>query len=105
MGNCERVSHDWFWFYSRFDKKSGTTFYSATRLTVATQQTFLQVSQSGYANLINGHASLQSPTRQCEVPSRVVRCLSESKNMHQICENPFTGILRAAKASRTSSEK
>ena len=36
--------------------------YSATRLTVATQQTFLQVSQSGYANLINGHASLQSPT-------------------------------------------
>ena len=37
-------------------------FYSATRLTVATQQTFLQVSQSGYANLINGHASLQSPT-------------------------------------------
>ena len=37
-------------------------FYSETRLTVATQQTFLQVSQSGYANLINGHASLQSPT-------------------------------------------
>ena len=27
-------------------------------LTVAAQQTFLQVSQSGYANMINGHASL-----------------------------------------------
>ena len=38
--------------------------YSASRLTVATHQTFffLQVSQSGYPNLINGHASLQSPT-------------------------------------------
>ena len=33
-----------------------------TRLTVATQQTFLQVSKLGYANLINGHASLQSRT-------------------------------------------
>jgi len=27
---------------------------------VATQQTFLQVSQSGYTNVIDGHASLQS---------------------------------------------
>ena len=34
--------------------------YSVTRLTVATQQTFLQVSQSGYTNVIDGHASLQS---------------------------------------------
>ena len=34
--------------------------YSATRLTVATQITFSQVSQSGYANVIDGHASLQS---------------------------------------------
>ena len=33
---------------------------SATRLTVATQQTFLQVSQSGYTNVIDGHAYLQS---------------------------------------------
>ena len=34
--------------------------YSAARLTVATQQTFLQGSQSGYTNVIDGHASLQS---------------------------------------------
>ena len=37
--------------------------YSATRLTVARpNKLFLQVSQSGYANFINGYASLQSPT-------------------------------------------
>ena len=40
--------------------ESSTFSYSATRLTVATQQTFLQVRQSGYTNVIDGHASLQS---------------------------------------------
>ena len=34
--------------------------YSATRLTVATQQTFFQVSQSRYAILIHRHASIKS---------------------------------------------
>ena len=39
--------------------------HSATRLSFATQQTFyLQVSQSGYTNLISGHPSLQSPTEK-----------------------------------------
>ena len=33
--------------------------YSAMRLTMATQQTFLQVSQSGYVNVIDGNTSLQ----------------------------------------------
>ena len=33
--------------------------YSATRLTVATQQTFFTVSQSGYANLILAKSSRQ----------------------------------------------
>ena len=40
--------------------KTLLTIYSATRLTVATQQTFLQVSQSRYANLIDRHASIKS---------------------------------------------
>ena len=40
--------------------KQKQTTYSTTRLTVATQQTFLQVSQSGYTNVIDGHASLQN---------------------------------------------
>ena len=35
-------------------------YYSATRLTVTTQQTFLQVSQSDCTVVIDGHASLQS---------------------------------------------
>ena len=46
--------------YKQTNEKLARLTYSATRLTVATQQTFLQVSQSRYANLIDRHASIKS---------------------------------------------
>ena len=63
-----QINVQYYCFQSAGIKESGGSFsdnyylfsYSVTRLIVATQQTFLQVSQSGYTNVIDGHASLQS---------------------------------------------
>ena len=59
LGGSSWISYFWN-FTKEINYYCGVASYSATRLTVATQQTFLQVSQSGYTNVIDGHASLQS---------------------------------------------
>ena len=47
--------------YVLFIKCFNSQLYSATRLTIATEQSFLQsVRQLGYVHLIDSHASLQS---------------------------------------------
>ena len=60
---------------SNYEKMIRHACYSATRLTVATQQTFLQVSQSRYANLIDRHASIKSFNTQ--LPSENLSILTD----------------------------
>ena len=79
--------------------------YSVTRLTVATQQTFLQVSQSGYTNVIDGHASLQSwrvkNILSSELPSDLV-FFDENNSMNEVYKwlKNLPGDLKLEKCSK-----
>ena len=79
--------------------------YSVTRLTVATQQTFLQVSQSGYTNVIDGHASLQSwrvkIILSSELPSDLVLFV-ENNSMSEVYKwlKNLPGDLKLEKCSK-----
>ena len=82
-----------------------TLTYSVTRLTVATQQTFLQVSQSGYTNVIDGHASLQSwrvkIILSSELPSDLVLFV-ENNSMSEVYKwlKNLPGDLKLEKCSK-----
>ena len=79
--------------------------YSVTHLTVATQQTFLQVSQSGYTNVIDGHASLQSwrvkNILSSELPSDLVLFV-ENNGMNEVYKwlKNLPGDLKLEKCSK-----
>ena len=79
--------------------------YSVTHLIVATQQTFLQVSQSGYMNVIDSHASLQSwhvkIILSSELPSDLV-FFDENNSMNEVYKwlKNLPGDLKLEKCSK-----
>ena len=72
---------------------------------MATQQTFLQVSQSGYTNVIDGHASLQNwrvkIILSCEPPSDLVLFV-ENNSMSEVYKwlKNLPGDLKLEKCSK-----
>ena len=71
--------------------------YSASRLTVATQQTFLQVSQSGYANFIDRHASRKSfdtqpPNGNSSILTGTDKVEAKAQQLYKTGKLPFVVI-------------